>query len=41
MATWPEVDRAAWTLAAQAKNKLLKGQVGFVDRLVKRLAENP
>jgi predicted NUDIX family NTP pyrophosphohydrolase len=38
--SWPEVDRAAWLPAATAKRKLLKGQVGFVDRLVTRLEES-
>jgi predicted NUDIX family NTP pyrophosphohydrolase len=36
-ASWPEVDRAAWMPVATAKQKLLKGQVAFVDRLVERL----
>jgi len=39
-AFWPEVDRAAWMPAATAKQKLLKGQVVFVDRLVERLRES-
>ena len=39
MASWPEVDRAAWVSAASARRKLSKGQVGFVDRLVTRLRE--
>lgn len=38
-AFWPEVDRAAWMPVAVAKQKLLKGQVGFVDRLVEWLRE--
>jgi len=40
MASWPEVDRAAWVSAASARRKLSKGQVGFVDRLVTRLRES-
>jgi len=39
-ALWPEVDRAAWMPVATAKQKLLKGQVAFVDRLVERLEES-
>ncbi|MGA2804439.1 MAG: NUDIX domain-containing protein [Acidimicrobiales bacterium] len=39
MASWPEVDRAAWTSAASASRKLSKGQVGFLDRLVTRLRQ--
>jgi predicted NUDIX family NTP pyrophosphohydrolase len=39
-AFWPEVDRAAWMPAAVAKQKLLKGQVAFVDRLVEWLRES-
>jgi predicted NUDIX family NTP pyrophosphohydrolase len=35
--TFPEVDRAAWMSVASAKQKLLKGQVAFVDRLVRLL----
>jgi predicted NUDIX family NTP pyrophosphohydrolase len=34
---WPEVDRADWLSLGQAKLKLLKGQIGFVDRLVEHL----
>ena len=37
MASWPEVDRAAWMSVASARRKLSKGQVGFVDRLVMQL----
>jgi len=39
-ALFPEVDRAAWLPVARAKQKLLKGQVAFVDRLVERLRES-
>jgi predicted NUDIX family NTP pyrophosphohydrolase len=36
-ASWPEVDRAAWVPVATARQKLLKGQVAFLDRLVEQL----
>ncbi|HKH87540.1 MAG TPA: NUDIX domain-containing protein [Acidimicrobiales bacterium] len=39
--SFPEIDRAAWISAATARRKLLKGQVGFVDRLVTRLRDSP
>ena len=39
MRRFPEVDRAAWMSVATARVKLLKGQVGFVDRLMARLEE--
>lgn len=32
-AEFPEVDRAAWFDVATAKEKILQGQVGFVDQL--------
>lgn len=35
---FPEVDRAGWFDIQTAKNKLLKGQVGFIDRLLEKLA---
>jgi len=38
--SWPEVDRAEWMSVSTAKQKLLKGQVGFADRLVERLGES-
>jgi predicted NUDIX family NTP pyrophosphohydrolase len=34
---FPEVDRAAWFPVTQARTKLLKGQVPFINRLVKKL----
>jgi predicted NUDIX family NTP pyrophosphohydrolase len=34
---FPEVDRAGWFSVAMARGKLLKGQVGFVDRLALKL----
>lgn len=37
---FPEVDRAGWFDLAQAKNKILKGQAGFLDRLVERLGHS-
>jgi predicted NUDIX family NTP pyrophosphohydrolase len=30
---FPEIDRAAWFGLAEARSKLLKGQVPFLDRL--------
>jgi predicted NUDIX family NTP pyrophosphohydrolase len=36
-AEFPEVDRAEWFSVAQAKEKLLKGQVVFLDRLSDQL----
>ncbi len=38
MESFPEVDRAEWYQVSQARLKLLKGQVGFLDRLVEMLA---
>src|SRR5262249_4429389 len=37
--SFPEVDRAAWFEAGEARAKILKGQVPFIDRLVAYLAE--
>ena len=34
---FPEIDRAAWTGLDEARTKLVKGQVGFLDRLVEQL----
>jgi predicted NUDIX family NTP pyrophosphohydrolase len=34
---FPEVDRAAWFPVSEARTKLLKGQVAFIDRLAKKL----
>jgi predicted NUDIX family NTP pyrophosphohydrolase len=34
---FPEVDRAGWFGPDQARRKLLRGQVGFLDRLAERL----
>jgi predicted NUDIX family NTP pyrophosphohydrolase len=33
---FPEVDRVGWFTVAQARSKLLKGQRGFLDRLMTR-----
>lgn len=35
--SFPEVDRADWFSDPMARRKLVKGQVGFIDRLVKEL----
>jgi predicted NUDIX family NTP pyrophosphohydrolase len=34
---FPEVDRAAWVSVSTARTKILKGQVGFIDRLMQKL----
>jgi predicted NUDIX family NTP pyrophosphohydrolase len=34
---FPEIDRAAWFPVQEARGKLVKGQVGFLDRLLERL----
>ena len=34
---YPEIDKGAWFGLAQARFKILKGQAGFIGRLVKRL----
>jgi predicted NUDIX family NTP pyrophosphohydrolase len=34
---FPEIDRAAWFGLDEARNKLLKGQVPFLDRLLEQL----
>jgi predicted NUDIX family NTP pyrophosphohydrolase len=34
---FPEVDRAGWFSPDQARRKLLRGQIGFLDRLAERL----
>ena len=31
---YPEVDRAAWFNISQARNKILSGQVGFIEQLI-------
>jgi predicted NUDIX family NTP pyrophosphohydrolase len=35
--TFPEVDRARWCTLAEARIKLVKGQVGFVEQLAEQL----
>jgi len=35
---FPEIDRAAWFGLDEARNKLLKGQVPFLDRLLERVS---
>ena len=35
---FPEVDRVGWFSVAQARIKLLKGQLGFLDRLMAQSA---
>jgi predicted NUDIX family NTP pyrophosphohydrolase len=36
---FPEIDRAAWYPVEEARSKLVKGQVGFLDRLLDRLPD--
>jgi predicted NUDIX family NTP pyrophosphohydrolase len=31
---FPEVDRAAWFDVETAKKKIIKGQLGFIERLI-------
>lgn len=40
LAEFPEVDRAAWFRPAEARSKLLKGQVPFLERLLDHLQGN-
>jgi predicted NUDIX family NTP pyrophosphohydrolase len=37
--TVPEVDRGAWFTIEEARKRLLRGQVPFLDRLVEKLRE--
>lgn len=37
MQAFPEVDRAAWFALAEARKRIHKGQVGFLDELEERL----
>jgi predicted NUDIX family NTP pyrophosphohydrolase len=37
MREFPETDRAEWFDASDAKKKILKGQAGFIDRLMKAI----
>ena len=34
---FPEIDRAAWFSLEDARSRILKGQIGFLDRLITRL----
>lgn len=34
---YPEIDKAEWFSVEEAKKKILKGQIGFIDRLIKIL----
>jgi predicted NUDIX family NTP pyrophosphohydrolase len=35
--SFPEVDRAAWFDASKARRKILRGQIGFIERLMSAL----
>ncbi len=35
--SFPEVDRAEWTSTEQARRRLVRGQVDFIDRLLEQL----
>jgi predicted NUDIX family NTP pyrophosphohydrolase len=37
---FPEVDRADWFLVNEAKKRIVKGQIGFVDRVVALTSAN-
>jgi predicted NUDIX family NTP pyrophosphohydrolase len=37
---FPEIDRADWFTLHEAKKRILKGQIGFIDRLVALLTGN-
>lgn len=39
LAAFPEVDRAAWLTVPEARVKILRGQAGFLDRLVAALED--
>jgi predicted NUDIX family NTP pyrophosphohydrolase len=36
---FPEIDRAAWSPLDIARVKILKGQVGFIDELIRMLKD--
>jgi predicted NUDIX family NTP pyrophosphohydrolase len=38
---YPEIDKADWFDVSQAKEKLHKGQVSFIDRLIEALGDKP
>jgi predicted NUDIX family NTP pyrophosphohydrolase len=37
---YPEVDRAGWFTVDEARKKILKGQAGFIDRLLEMSGDN-
>ena len=37
---FPEIDRAGWFSIEEARGKILQGQAGFLDELVRKLEEN-
>jgi len=39
-ATFPEIDRAEWFSVADARQKILRGQSGFIERLLAALDSN-
>ena len=41
MQEFPEIDRAAWFVVDEARAKLVKGQVPFLDRLLEWMAAQP
>lgn len=41
VAEFPEIDRAAWHSINDAKDKLHKGQTGFIDKLMAALKRTP
>jgi predicted NUDIX family NTP pyrophosphohydrolase len=34
---FPEIDRAAWFAVGEARKRMLKGQLVFIDRLLEKL----
>jgi predicted NUDIX family NTP pyrophosphohydrolase len=38
MREFPEVDKAEWFDIEKARKKILKGQAGFIDRLIAELS---
>ena len=38
-ASFPEVDRASWFDIATARRKILRGQIGFIDRMIEVLKQ--
>lgn len=37
---FPEIDRGEWFAIAQARAKITRGQLGFLDRLIERVESN-